>query len=72
MHAAYQNDELTGQTMYGYVQDSCADKNYWCQKDTYHLDISKPYLDGKGWTAGWNGRKINWKYIYGAPAESVP
>jgi hypothetical protein len=69
MCAAYQDDKLTGQRMYGYVQDSCADNNYWCQQDKYHLDISKPYLDSQGWTSGWNGRKLNWKYMNEAPAE---
>ena len=65
--AEYKNDQHSGKTIYGYVQDSCADNNYWCQKDTNHLDISKPYLDSKGMTGGWNGRKVEWQFLKGTP-----
>jgi hypothetical protein len=70
--AAYEPDEHTGDVMYGYIADSCADDNYWCQKDPFHLDISKPLLDAAGLTEGWNGRKINWAYLDGPPAECGP
>jgi hypothetical protein len=55
--------------MYGYVADSCADQNYWCQTDTNHLDLSRPHLDSQGMTGGWNGRQVEWAYMDGAPAE---
>lgn len=65
---------MSGQKINGYVMDSCADSNFWCQDDTYHLDISKPYLTAMGYIGGskgsknWNGRKISWKYMSGVPA----
>jgi len=61
------NDKLTGKEMYGYIADSCADNNYWCQRDTNHLDLSKPALDSRGWTKGWNGRKVSWSFVKGTP-----
>eukprot|EP00892_Ulva_mutabilis_P000953 jgi/Ulvmu1/10859/UM007_0033.1 len=58
-------DGLTGDVIFGYVMDSCADGNFWCQDDTYHLDISRSYLAGMGMTSTWNGREITWQYMSG-------
>jgi hypothetical protein len=69
--AVFVDDHATGQTMYGYVMDSCADNNYWCQDDRYHLDISKPYLDSLGLSSTWNGRRVTWSYVRNAPAGYV-
>ena len=44
--AAYVADDVAGTTVYGYISDSCADANFWCQGDKYHLDISEPLLSG--------------------------
>jgi hypothetical protein len=52
--------------------DSCADQNYWCQTDTFHLDISSDYLASEGVKDGWNGRKISWKYMNGAAPGCAP
>lgn len=67
-HAGYEADEFTGDKMYGYVSDSCPDNNYWCQTDTYHLDISRAALDEFGYRSTWNGRQISWKYISDTPS----
>lgn len=57
--AGYNTDVHTGKTIYGYVADSCADDNFWCGKDTHHLDISTPYLRGEGLlTPSWNGAHV--------------
>jgi hypothetical protein len=67
------SDDRTGEKIYGYVMDSCADENYWCQDDTYHLDFSQPYLSGMGLTKNaWNGRKIMWQYIDDVPSGCDP
>ena len=58
--------------MYGYVADSCADKNWWCRRDTYHLDISASHLDSMGLMHGWNGRKLSWSYMTGPPDGCAP
>ena len=71
MCAAYEPDSVTGQTIYGYVADSCADNNFWCQDDTFHLDISTGYLRDEGILSGWNGRQIEWAYLNGPPSGCV-
>lgn len=65
--AAYEADDKTGEVIYGYVSDSCPDDNWWCKTDTYHLDISKKYLESEGLASNWNGRKISWKYLSATP-----
>jgi hypothetical protein len=66
-------DGRTGEKIFGYVMDSCADDNFWCQDDPYHLDISKPYLTGMDLTGNaWNGRKVSWAYMNGAPPGCAP
>ena len=63
---AWKWDGRSGETIYGYTMDSCADGNFWCQTDTYHLDISQPYLGSLGLLgSNWNGRKISWRYMDG-------
>jgi hypothetical protein len=67
--AAWKADSLSGKIIHGYVMDRCADANFWCQTDTYHLDISKSYLSGKGLLSiPWNGRRVSWKFITGPAA----
>ena len=71
--AAWQADEETGKTIYGYTMDSCADANFWCQNDPNHLDFSEPYLDTMGYTGQkFNGRKISWSYMSGTPDGCAP
>jgi hypothetical protein len=66
--AEYVEDKETGKVIYGYTMDSCADNNFWCRKDDFHLDISEPYLDTLGYQGDiWNGRKVSWDYISSAP-----
>lgn len=65
-------DPETGRKVYGYIADSCADKNWWCRRDTFHLDISAAHLDSMGLMAGWNGRKLKWTYMDGPPEECGP
>jgi hypothetical protein len=73
MRAAWKADGMTGDEIYGYVLDSCADDNFWCQDDTYHLDISRPYLTGMDMVGNkWNGRKIHWRYLDGAAPGCGP
>lgn len=72
--AEWVSDGLTGKVIYGHVMDSCADNNFWCQDDTFHLDISRSYLTGMGLTQGknWNGREVIWQYMTGAPPGYAP
>jgi hypothetical protein len=72
MHAEYKPDAHTGKKIHAYVSDSCADQNYWCSKDTNHLDLSQAYLESMGMDQGWNGRKVDWRFISGPPAGCVP
>jgi hypothetical protein len=65
--AGYLPDSKTGTVIDGYIGDACPDDNWWCKMDTYHLDISKSYLDSMSLTDGWNGRKINWEYTDQTP-----
>jgi hypothetical protein len=66
--AAFEADESTGRTIYGYVMDSCPDNNFWCQVDNFHLDFSEAYLDSLGLKDSWNGREISWQYLDGVPS----
>lgn len=66
------SDSMTGNTIYGYVMDSCADDNFWCQNDVNHLDISKSYLTAMGYVSKWNGRKVSWKYMTDTPSGFAP
>jgi hypothetical protein len=69
--AHYAADDATGTVIYGYVLDSCADDNYWCRKDEFHVDLSQPYLTSLGLLGSggsWNGRKISWNFIPDTPA----
>ena len=71
--AAYEWDAKSGQKIYGYTMDSCADPNFWCQADTYHLDVSSSYLDSLGLLGRpWNGRKVSWKYMDGSAPGCAP
>jgi hypothetical protein len=71
--AAYQADRHTGKVLEGYVADSCSDGNYWCQRDTNHLDLSKPLLQRKGLLdPSWNGRKVEWAFTDGPTSECAP
>jgi hypothetical protein len=67
-HAAYKKDTNNGKKIYGYVTNSCTDKNYWCSKDTNHIGISKALLDSKDLTSSWNGRKVTWEYTSTVPS----
>lgn len=67
------DDEHTGEVIYGYTMDSCADPNFWCQNDVKHLDLSSAYLTGLGLMGEhFNARIGHWKYMDGAPAGFVP
>ena len=69
---AWKWDGRSGETIYGYTMDSCADGNFWCQVDAYHLDISQPYLESLGLLgSNWNGRRISWKYMDGTAPGCV-
>jgi hypothetical protein len=68
--AHYAADAATGTVIYGYVLDSCADDNYWCRKDEFHVDLSQPYLQSLGLLGNggsWNGRKLSWNFIPDTP-----
>jgi hypothetical protein len=64
------DDDHTGQTIYGYIMDSCNDANFWCQNDPYHLDISEQYLHEQGMRDGSTmaARMLHWKFINWVPA----
>lgn len=64
----FQDDEHTGEIIYGYVLDSCGDNNFWCQNDPGHLDLSTPYLQSLGLIGEhFNARKSSWSFMDGAP-----
>lgn len=67
--AAFGPDDRTGEVIYGYVMDSCADPNVWCQNDPYHLDFSEDYLREMNLREGsiFNARKVHWDYINYVP-----
>lgn len=64
-----EDDHYTGQTIYGYVMDSCGDHNFWCQNDADHLDISEQYLNSMGLRQGSTmaARMLHWKWISWVP-----
>ena len=62
----FANDEHTGEVIYGYTMDSCADPNFWCQNDPGHLDLSSAYLSSLGLIGEhFNARIGEWRYMDG-------
>ena len=62
----FANDEHTGEVIYAYTMDSCADPNFWCQNDPDHLDLSTEYLSGLGLIGEhFNARIGEWRYMDG-------
>ena len=55
LRADYEADHDTGKVIYGYISDMCPDKNWWCQADDGHLDISRSYLRSEGLMHNWHG-----------------
>jgi hypothetical protein len=66
--AAYEDDEHSGKIIHIYISDMCPDKNFWCQMDPGHIDISSDFLSSEGLRDNWNGRKIKWAFIKGCPS----
>jgi hypothetical protein len=67
MHAdGFGPDVHSGEVIYGYIMDSCADPNFWCQNDPGHLDVSSAYLQSLGLIGEhMNARKSTWRYMNG-------